>query len=295
MRALLVVLLLLAGLAVGADRVAVGIAEDKVAEQLAAKGGLAGTPTVDIAGFPFLTQAVAGRYDDVRISLTAEQLGQPAGTRADIALHGVHVPLSSVVSGSVEKVPVDRVDGTATLSYALLSAQLGGDTTLRREGDGLRITKTVEVLGQTLPLTAVGTVSLDGNQLVVDVEKAAGAGVDVPGFLVSRVSDLLDLRYDVPALPFGLQLTVVQFSTAFCGPCRATKARLQQLQATRPGLAVVHVDAESHLDEVRELDVRRTPTLFYLGRDGGLIGRSSGAPRADELTALVDAHAGVRS
>lgn len=85
-------------------------------------------------------------------------------------------------------------------------------------------------------------------------------------------------------------LTVVQFSTAFCGPCRTTKARLQQLQATRPGLAVVQVDAESHLDEVRELDVRRTPTLFYLGRDGILIGRSSGAPRPEELTALVDAY-----
>ena len=92
--------------------------------------------------------------------------------------------------------------------------------------------------------------------------------------------------------PAEADLTVVQFSTAFCGPCRATKARLQQLQATRPGLAVVHVDAESHLDEVRELDVRRTPTLFYLGRDGRLLGRSSGAPRPDELTALVDAHVG---
>jgi thiol-disulfide isomerase/thioredoxin len=89
-------------------------------------------------------------------------------------------------------------------------------------------------------------------------------------------------------------LTVVQFSTAFCGPCRATKARLEQLKATRPGLAVVQVDAESHLDEVRELDVRRTPTLFYLGRDGALIGRSSGAPRPGELTALVDAHVGSR-
>ena len=77
-------------------------------------------------------------------------------------------------------------------------------------------------------------------------------------------------------------LTVVQFSTAFCGPCRATKARLQQLQATRPGLAVVQVDAESHLDEVRELDVRRTPTLFYLDREGRLIGRSSGAPAPAE-------------
>jgi thiol-disulfide isomerase/thioredoxin len=95
--------------------------------------------------------------------------------------------------------------------------------------------------------------------------------------------------------PADADLTVVQFSTAFCGPCRATKARLQQLQATRPGLAVVHVDAESHLDEVRELDVRRTPTLFYLGSDGQVIGRSSGAPRPDELTALVDAHAGAVS
>ncbi len=93
--------------------------------------------------------------------------------------------------------------------------------------------------------------------------------------------------------PGTADLTVVQFSTAFCAPCRATKARLAQLQASRPGLAVVHVDAESHLDEVRELDVRRTPTLFYLGRDGGLIGRSSGAPRPEELTALVDAHTGA--
>jgi thiol-disulfide isomerase/thioredoxin len=105
--------------------------------------------------------------------------------------------------------------------------------------------------------------------------------------VAASVFDRLGVR------PGEADLTVVQFSTAFCAPCRATKARLQQLQATRPGLAVVQVDAESHLDEVRELDVRRTPTLFYLGRDGELIGRSSGAPRPDELTALVDAHAGA--
>jgi hypothetical protein len=95
--------------------------------------------------------------------------------------------------------------------------------------------------------------------------------------------------------PQDADLTVVQFSTAFCAPFRATKARLEQLRATRPGLAVVHVDAESHLDEVRELDVRRTPTLFYLGRNGSLVGRSSGAPRPEELTALVDAHVGAPS
>jgi hypothetical protein len=209
-KGLLITIVVLLGLAVAADRIAVGVAEDKVAEQLAAKGGLAGTPSVDIGGFPFLTQAVAGDYEDVRIALTAADLGQPEGTTADVALHGVHVPLKSVLSGSVSEVPVDRLDGTATLSYALLSAQLGGDTTVRREGDGLRITKTVEIAGLTLPLTAAGTVSLNGNQLVVDVQEASGAGVDVPGFLVDRVSDLLDIRYDIPALPFGLRLTGVR-------------------------------------------------------------------------------------
>jgi hypothetical protein len=208
-KALLVVVLLLVGLAVVADRVAVGVVEDRVGQELAAKGGLSGTPDVEIAGFPFLTQAVAGRYDDVRISLTAAELGQPEGTRAHIALHGVHVPLSSALSGSVDRVPVDRIDGTATVSYALLSAQLGGDTTLRSEGDGVRITKTVELLGQTIPLTATGTVALDGNEVVIDVERASGAGVDLPGFLVTRAGDLLDLRYAVPALPFGLRLTSV--------------------------------------------------------------------------------------
>jgi hypothetical protein len=209
-KALLVVLVLILGLALLADRVAVGAAEDRVATELAEKGGLQGTPEVEITGFPFLTQAMAGRYDEVRISLDSAELGQPDGTQADVVLRGVHVPLSSVVSGSVRKVPVDRIDGTATLSYALLSAQLEGDTTLRREGDGVRITRTVELLGYRLPLTAAGTVVLDGNELVVDVEEAAGAGVDVPGFLVGRASDLLDLRYAVPELPFGLELTAVR-------------------------------------------------------------------------------------
>jgi thiol-disulfide isomerase/thioredoxin len=105
----------------------------------------------------------------------------------------------------------------------------------------------------------------------------------------------LAVLHELGARPQDADLTVVQFSTAFCGPCRATRARLQQLQATRPGLACLHVDAESHLDAVRALDVRRTPTLFYLDRSGALIGRSSGAPRPDELTALVDAHTVVQS
>ena len=100
--ALVVVVAVLLGLALLADRVAVGVAEDRVATEIATRTGLPGTPDVEIAGFPFLTQAMAGRYDDVRISLTADQLGQPEGTAVDVALKGVELPLSTVLGGSVQ-------------------------------------------------------------------------------------------------------------------------------------------------------------------------------------------------
>ncbi|MCW2695776.1 MAG: Thioredoxin [Modestobacter sp.] len=95
--------------------------------------------------------------------------------------------------------------------------------------------------------------------------------------------------------PGDADLTVVQFSTAFCGPCRATRARLQQLQTSRPWIAHVHVDAESHLEAVRALGVRRTPTLLYVDRAGAVVRRADGAPPLPELTAVVDAMTGGRT
>jgi hypothetical protein len=222
-KTLIVLVVLLVGLGVAADRVAVNVAESQVSTRLGNSGALHGRPGVDITGFPFLTQAFAGRYDDVRISLTAAELGQPAGTRADLALHGVRLPLSSVLSGSVHSVPVDRIDGTATLSYALLSARLGPGTTLVREGNGLRITRTVTVLGQSFPLTATGTVTLRGRDIAVHVQKAAGVGVQVPGFVLDQAARLLDLRYTVPPLPFGLALTSVRPAAAGVDVGIATK------------------------------------------------------------------------
>jgi hypothetical protein len=208
--AVVLLLLLVVGALLVADRVGVRIAESKVAQGVADRGGLSGTPTVDITGFPFLTQALSGRYEDVRISLTADDLGQPPGTRADISLEGVHMPLSDLLSGSVQQIPVDRIDGTATLPYDLLAGRLGGNTTLAAEGDRLRITRTVEVMGFDVPVTALGTVTLDGQDLVVDVSDVAAAGVSVPGFLLDAAADRLDFRYPLPPLPFGLRLTSVR-------------------------------------------------------------------------------------
>ena len=90
--------------------------------------------------------------------------------------------------------------------------------------------------------------------------------------------------------PLGERATLVQFSTAFCQPCRATRRILADVSSTVPGVAHVEVDAESHLDLVRRLDVRRTPTVLVLDAEGRIVRRASGQPRkADVLAALAEA------
>ena len=64
--------------------------------------------------------------------------------------------------------------------------------------------------------------------------------------------------------PLGERATLVQFSSAFCQPCRATRRVLDEVSRTVPGVAHVEVDAESNLELVRRLDVRRTPTVLVL-------------------------------
>ena len=85
----------------------------------------------------------------------------------------------------------------------------------------------------------------------------------------------------------GSRATLVQFSSAFCAPCRATKQILGDVARTVEGVAHVEIDAESRLDLVRSLDVRRTPTTLVLGPDGQITHRASGQPRkADVIAAL---------
>ncbi|MDA0634042.1 thioredoxin family protein [Nonomuraea sp. MCN248] len=76
----------------------------------------------------------------------------------------------------------------------------------------------------------------------------------------------------------GERATLVQFSTAFCQPCRATRRVLADVSALVPGVAHVEIDAESRLDLVRRLDVMRTPTVFVLDARGAVVRRASGQP-----------------
>jgi thiol-disulfide isomerase/thioredoxin len=87
--------------------------------------------------------------------------------------------------------------------------------------------------------------------------------------------------------PLGERATLLQFSSAFCAPCRATRRVLAEVADVVPGVAHLEVDAESHLDLVRRLDVVRTPTVMVLDARGAIVRRASGLPTRDQvLTAL---------
>jgi thiol-disulfide isomerase/thioredoxin len=85
----------------------------------------------------------------------------------------------------------------------------------------------------------------------------------------------------------GRQATLVQFSTAFCAPCRPTRQILAQVAGMTDGVTHVEIDATTRLDLVRRLHINSTPTVLVLGPDGAVVKRAAGLPRkADVIAAL---------
>jgi thiol-disulfide isomerase/thioredoxin len=108
---------------------------------------------------------------------------------------------------------------------------------------------------------------------------AGGAGAGGAGAEVLTEVDL--------GAPLGQQATLVQFSTAFCAPCRPTRQILAQVAQLTEGVTHVEIDAASRLDLVRRLRINSTPTVLVLGPDGAVAKRATGLPRkADVIAAL---------
>src|ERR1700753_1289679 len=91
-----------------------------------------------------------------------------------------------------------------------------------------------------------------------------------------------DLRQDL-----GPRATLVQFSSAFCAPCRATRQVLGDVTGLVDGVAYVEIDAESRLDLVRRLNVLSTPTVLVLGPDRAITKQATGQPRKPDVLAAL--------
>ena len=89
------------------------------------------------------------------------------------------------------------------------------------------------------------------------------------------------------ATDLGERATLLQFSSAFCAPCRATRRVLADVAGMVPGVRHIEVDAEQHLDLVRRVGVLRTPTTLVLDAEGREVSRAAGAPTRQAVVASL--------
>ncbi|MBC6457969.1 TlpA family protein disulfide reductase [Actinomadura sp. HBU206391] len=104
-----------------------------------------------------------------------------------------------------------------------------------------------------------------------------------------RSGGAMRLDADDLGAALGERATLLQFSSAFCAPCRATRRVLDDVAGMVDGVAHIEIDAESRLDLVRRLEIVRTPTSLVLDAAGQVVQRASGQPRKAEVIAALGA------
>jgi thiol-disulfide isomerase/thioredoxin len=217
-------------------------------------------------------------------------LGTAAGLwrrRTDGRLRAVTTPARAVVGVAGDIGAVGRRSGPVVAGDRGAAAQPDGPAVLG-DGGGSGRRDGLAVLGDAgRPGEVRASGSREGDVMAGD----GGAAVSQQETVVAGDASAAGVRID-PALlaALGVQpapTTLLQFSSAFCAPCRALRRVSSEVAALLPGVQHVEVDAESHLDAVRALDIWRTPTLLVLDADGRVVKRATGVPGKPQLIAVL--------
>jgi LmeA-like phospholipid-binding len=188
--AIVVVVLLI--LLVVADRVAAGIAENEVANQIKSQG-FPVKPRVTISGFPFLTQLAARDFRQMNITANNVTEGPLDIASINATLHGVHI--NSGFNGAT----VDQVNGTALVTFAGLSQAAG-------VGDGITLSNAGN--GEVKASIDLGFVS---GSALAQVTRAGPHQINVRfssfgGIPPNELGPLQDFTISVPNLPAGMTI-----------------------------------------------------------------------------------------
>jgi len=203
----------LAALLVAADRVGVVVAQNRLASEIQQQLDLDAKPDVSIRGIPFLTQAIRGTYKDIRMQLPDVDAGDVQDLSVNARLQGAHVSLSDALGGNVDRIPVDQISGTLLIPYDQLARASGiSGLTITREGDSLRLTGSVQVLGRPVKAEAVGRVEVNDGRIAINAEQAKVAGIPVPTAVLDEAARLLSFRVQPQNLPLNLRITAVHLT-----------------------------------------------------------------------------------
>ncbi|MER7211718.1 DUF2993 domain-containing protein [Streptosporangium sp. NPDC000239] len=207
MRRLVAFLVLLLVLFAILDRVAVAGAQREIARQATARYDLDRSPEVSILGIPFLTQAVAGRYDEVEVAAGPMVLNGLRLSSVDFTLHDVTAPLSDLLFNSERAdIRAGRVEGTVEVPLQVLNQRAPRGIKVAVDGDTLTVNGEVTVLGQKVPVKADLKIGVSAGEIRFTPEKVTvGGGIPVP-----NPERFIDYRIPVKNLPFGVKITGVR-------------------------------------------------------------------------------------
>ncbi|GLZ07386.1 hypothetical protein Acsp03_48520 [Actinomadura sp. NBRC 104412] len=211
MRKVLVVLLILViGLVVAVDRIGVRIAENEIANQVAAQYALPQRPDVQIHGFPFLTQAVGGEYQQVDVAIG--DWTQEGVTVRDVTvqMRGIGAALGDITSGNVDNITVQTATASALIPYEVLRQRAPEQVKkIQSKGDDLQVDLGGRLLGVPLSGTAVVSVRATAKGIAVTPVSVSpsGSGVPIP---LSLVRSRLTWNVPLTNLPVGSRISEIR-------------------------------------------------------------------------------------
>lgn len=204
MRKLLIVVIILAGLLVAADRIGVVVADHEIAGRVQSAYHLPSKPSVSVRGFPFLTQVVSGNYAEIDVSVG--QLTTQGVTVSHLAaqLTGVHAPARDLLGHGSSGITAARAAGTATVPFSSVRRRLPAGVRLSRDGSALRLAGTVSYLGLSEPVTADASLSPSGSGIAVVPTRitVANGGSALSSLISGR------FRFVVPVTGLPLHLVI---------------------------------------------------------------------------------------
>jgi signal transduction histidine kinase len=228
---LLVLLLIVVGVLFVVDRVAANVAEGQIAQQtkkeLAARQvTINGDPKVAIAGFPFLTQVVAGKYKKITIDMDQPKVNNVQLSKLEVVASTVHADARSVMNGT-GNVVADAITGTATISWDNVRPllQLAGlpsgidvsQVDLQVNNNQAQIKIPLESNGFKFNLIAKGTLIVQSGAVLIrldDVSSDQGQAPQVVKNLIKQYQKQLTARIRIPDMPFSLVINKVQTTDA---------------------------------------------------------------------------------
>ncbi|MHC3469058.1 LmeA family phospholipid-binding protein [Streptomyces sp. 7R007] len=224
LRILLIVVVILGGLFVIADRVAVHLAQNEAADKIRTTEGLDSTPDVSIKGFPFLTQVASGELDDVQVGIKDYDADTGAGSSGGpktIRIDDLKADMKGVsFSGDYSSATAAHATGTALVSYDELVKAAKSEPTrifpgvhaqvvgLSDGGNGkIKVEIKVTVAGASQTYPVLSSVTVEGDTVQVHADSLPRLVVDLAE---SRIRTITDFQQTIDQLPGGIKLDSVR-------------------------------------------------------------------------------------